>query len=273
MPGIELQTATLEVSDTGGDGPVLVLLHGPMLDRTVWDGVIERLPEMRCVAPTLPMGAHRISAPADELTNASITRMVAELLEVLDLQDVTLVLNDRGGAQIIVEMGLADRVSRLAMVACEAFDNVPAGAPGRALARTARIPGGLALQAQLTRLQPVRRRLAAEMAAHPVADHMLEGWFAPFRDPRVRDDLRRFSARFPVPAERDWSSGLGAFTGPALVAWAENDRMMPAEHGPRLAKLLPDGVLVEIADAGTLVPLDQPDVLAGHLRDLVQRPT
>jgi pimeloyl-ACP methyl ester carboxylesterase len=109
------------------------------------------------------------------------------------------------------------------------------------------------------------------MAAHPIPDDVLRRWFEPFRDPRIRKDLRRFSSRFPIPASRDWSSGLGAFTGPALVAWAEKDRMMPPEHGPQLAELLPDAVLVHIPDAATLVPLDQPDVLARHLRELVHR--
>ena len=38
--------------------------------------------------------------------------------------------------------------------------------------------------------------------------------------------------------------------------------MMPAEHGRRLAELLPQARLVEIADSYTLIPEDQPAVLA-----------
>ena len=37
---------------------------------------------------------------------------------------------------------------------------------------------------------------------------------------------------------------------------------MPREHGPRLAEAFPDGRLVEIDDSYTLVPIDQPAVLA-----------
>jgi hypothetical protein len=33
--------------------------------------------------------------------------------------------------------------------------------------------------------------------------------------------------------------------------------------------LLPDGQLVELADAHTLIPLDQPARLAAHLRDFI----
>jgi pimeloyl-ACP methyl ester carboxylesterase len=41
---------------------------------------------------------------------------------------------------------------------------------------------------------------------------------------------------------------------------------MPPEHGRRLAELLPQGRLVEIADSYTLIPLDQPEPLAEAIR-------
>jgi pimeloyl-ACP methyl ester carboxylesterase len=44
---------------------------------------------------------------------------------------------------------------------------------------------------------------------------------------------------------------------------------MPPEHGRRLAELLPDSRLVEIADSYTLVPLDQPAGLAAAVRSFV----
>ena len=67
------------------------------------------------------------------------------------------------------------------------------------------------------------------------------------------------------------ADALRAFDRPALVAWASEDRLMPREHGPRLAELLPQGTLVEIADSYTLIPEDQPAVLAAHLRELLAR--
>ena len=60
MNEIELSAGTIEYQDTGGDGPVLVLLHGLMMDASLWDEMIAGLsPGHRCVAPTLPLGAHR----------------------------------------------------------------------------------------------------------------------------------------------------------------------------------------------------------------------
>ena len=60
----------------------------------------------------------------------------------------------------------------------------------------------------------------------------------------------------------DAAERLPSFERPALVVWASQDRVMPPEHGRRLAELLPHGRLVEITDSYTLIPLDQPTRLA-----------
>ena len=62
---------------------------------------------------------------------------------------------------------------------------------------------------------------------------------------------------------------LRRFDRPALVVWASEDRVMPPEHGHRLAELLPLGQLVEISDSYTLIPLDQPNRLAAVIRSFV----
>ena len=66
MRQIDLSAGTMEYEDTGGDWPVLVLLHGLMMDASLWDGVIADLSaDHRCVVPTLPLGAHRHAMRAD----------------------------------------------------------------------------------------------------------------------------------------------------------------------------------------------------------------
>ena len=47
---------------------------------------------------------------------------------------------------------------------------------------------------------------------------------------------------------------------------------MPPAHGRRLADAFPDRTLVEIPDSYTLVPIDQPQLLARHLRDFTAVP-
>jgi pimeloyl-ACP methyl ester carboxylesterase len=266
---VDLTAGPIDYVDTGGDGPTVVLLHGVLMNNTVWRRVMAELtPALRCVAPTLPLGAHRQPMrPGADLSIDGIALLVAEFLERLDLSDVALAMNDWGGPQLLVDHRRTERIGRLVLVACEAFDNFPPGAPGRRLARLAATRGGFALQSLLMRFATVRQSVARALAKHPVSDEMLRDWFRPFaRDARVRQDLRTYCLSVPLDSGRNWSSGLADFEKPALVVWAPEDQMMPAEHGRQLADLLPDGRLVEIEDSYTLVPLDQPQRLAGALR-------
>jgi pimeloyl-ACP methyl ester carboxylesterase len=86
-------------------------------------------------------------------------------------------------------------------------------------------------------------------------------------------EIRRDTVRVlrTVAAERslmlEAAECLPGFDRPALVVWASQDRVMPPEHGRRLAALLPQGRLVEIPDSYTLIPLDQPARLAQVIRD------
>jgi pimeloyl-ACP methyl ester carboxylesterase len=62
---------------------------------------------------------------------------------------------------------------------------------------------------------------------------------------------------------------VSKFDRPALVVWAKEDKLMPPEHGRRLAQMLPDARLVEIEDSYTLIPQDQPALLAKLLREFI----
>ncbi|GAB3147316.1 alpha/beta fold hydrolase [Microbispora hainanensis] len=125
MKKIELSAGTIEYVDTGGSGPTLVLLHGLMMDASLWDELISGLSaDHRCVAPTLPLGAHRHAMRPDaDLSLRGTARLVAEFLERLDLRDVTLVGNDTGGAlvQLLMCDGAAP-VGRVVLASCDAFD-------------------------------------------------------------------------------------------------------------------------------------------------------
>jgi len=84
-------------SDSGGDGPVVVLLHGVLMGGTLWDTVINGLRDRdRCVAPELPFGAHSGQCPsAPTCPLLAITTLVAEFVTELHLHQVTLVCTIR----------------------------------------------------------------------------------------------------------------------------------------------------------------------------------
>jgi pimeloyl-ACP methyl ester carboxylesterase len=272
MTEIELSAGTIEYTDTGGDGPVLVFLHGVTVAPSQWRHVVAELStEYRCVLPHLPLGSHpRPMRPDADLSLRGIAMLIGEFLEELGLRDVTLVQNDWGGAQVLVAHGGAERVARMVLVACEAFDNYPPGIPGRLLVLTARVPGGLALLTQLLRFRAARRAPGGWgwMSKRPVPDGVMDEWFRPAREQAaVRRDLATYGRSIPArEVLLDWAEGNRSFTGPVLVVWAAEDRLMPADHGPRLAALYPQGRLATIPDSYTLVPEDQPAALTAAIR-------
>ena len=276
MKEIELSAGTIEYEDTG-DGPVLVLLHGLMMDASLWDGPMADLSaDHRCVAPTLPLGAHRRAMHAGaDLSLPGITRLVAEFLDRLDLHDVTLVGNDTGGAlvQLLMCDG-TDRVGRVVLASCEAFDNFPPGLTGKTLALTGKLsPRMFGLFMQQMRLRMVRRLPIAFGWLTLRGDAATARWMKPvLTQPEIRRDavrtLRAVAADTRLLLEA--AECLPGFNHPTLVVWADGDRVMPPEHGRRLAGLLPQGQLAEIADSYTLIPLDQPARLAQVIREFTR---
>ncbi|MGP3981988.1 alpha/beta fold hydrolase [Streptomyces sp. KR80] len=275
MPEVELSAGTIEYEDTGGNGPVLVLLHGVAMDGSLWRNVVADLrSDFRCVVPTLPLGGHRRPMKADaDLSLLGVARLVAEFLERLDLRDVALAMNDWGGAQALVADGRAQRIGRLIITSCEAFDNFPPGLPGSTLVRSAKMPGGLNTAFTLLRLRPMRRlpMTWGWMSKRPVEPEVIAGWFqGVWSSAGIRRDLRKYVLGVPPKSELlQWAEKLREFDRPALVAWAEEDKVMPPEHGRRLAELLPKSRHVEIADSYALIPEDQPAELAKHMREFL----
>jgi pimeloyl-ACP methyl ester carboxylesterase len=280
MPKLELPAGTIEYDDSGpppgrDDAPVVVLLHGLLMDRTVWREVAPGLAqEARVIAPTLPLGAHRIPMRADaDLSLRGMTRLVADFLDALALRDATLVLNDWGGPILLVELGLDARVGRLVLCACEAFDNFPPGLPGRLAALAGKLgQAGVALAMPPLRSRRLRRfpLLFGWMSRRPVPEEIARAWFAPTRSRAIRRDVAKYAgSRIAREETIAATERLRDFDRPALVVWAAEDRLMPRDHGRRLAELLPQGRLVEIEDSYTLVPLDRPDALLAELRMFV----
>ncbi|WP_026415282.1 alpha/beta fold hydrolase [Actinomadura oligospora] len=58
---------------------------------------------------------------------------------------------------------------------------------------------------------------------------------------------------------------------PVLVLAGGRDRLTPAAHGRRIVEALPDAELVEVDEAGHVLPLEYPGVVTGSLRRLVDR--
>lgn len=270
---IELPQGTLALHDSGSGEPLL-FVHGLLVDGRLWRKVVPRLEgEFRCLVPDLPLGSHRIPMRADaDLTPPGLARVLVDLVEALDLDRVTLVGNDTGGA--ISQIAAADhpaRVARLVLTPCDAFDNFlpPAFRP---LQYAARVPGGLTAALQSMRVAPVRRLPFAFgwLIKHDPDDRLLGEWVRPFlSDGAIRRDtikvLKGISPRYTNEA----AERLRSFDRPTMLAWAREDRFFKASYAERLAQTIPGARLEWIEDSYTFVPEDQPARLAELLRDFL----
>ena len=244
------------------------------MDGEIWrDVTVDLRTDHRVIAPTLPLGAHRTPMRPDaDLSLTGQAELLAEVVAAVGGDDVTLVANDWGGP-LVTAVRHPDLIDRLVVTPCEAFDNLPPGLPGRFAGLSARLPGGVFMAAQGLRI-PVLRRLPmtfGPMAVGPVPPDLVRSSLRPLRTQRgVRRDLERY-----VRSTRDDEleaivDDLATLDVPTLVAWTADGRMMPAEHGTRLAELLPHGHYAEIADARVLVQLDQPSTVARLIREFIR---
>ena len=226
MLSVELSAGTIEYADSEGDGPVVVLIGGLAIGPSLWDGVVAELRgSARCIVPTLPWGAHRIPMRPDaDLTMRGQARIVGEFLAALDLDDVTLVENDTAMAQVLCAGG-CDRVGRLVITSCEAFDNYPPGIPGKAVALAAKVPGGIFLTTQQLRayadyirqtgkIRIFEEMSPAEIAALPpeiaaVAASVISDLNISMENRRVVALLDQRGELAAAPAEGDHSRRLG----------------------------------------------------------------
>lgn len=270
MKEIELPAGIIEYDETGS-GPPVVLLHGMFMDHTVWDRVLPLLPTgFRYLRPVLPFGSHRKPMRQDaDLSLRGLVNLVADLLDALDLHDVTLVHADWGGALFLTAYGRDQRVGRQVILPCEAFDNFPPGLPGKLLVLAARIPGALKLSVSQLRFGLVRRIpvVFGWMTRRPIPNSVVRAWIEPMlRVPGVlRDVIAYVTTDLDRAALTRDTEALAGFTGDVLVLWSPDNRIMPPEHGPRLAKLLPHGRYAEIPGAYVLSMLDEPAKVAEHI--------
>jgi pimeloyl-ACP methyl ester carboxylesterase len=72
------------------------------------------------------------------------------------------------------------------------------------------------------------------------------------------------------PATRSRSSRpRHSATSPAIVLWADGDKIFPRDHGRRLAELLPQGRFEIVPGSRTFIPEDQPEKLTAAMREFL----
>ena len=272
MPKVTLPQGTIHYRDAG-DGPPVVFLHGLLVDGELWRKVTPLLHgDARCIAPDLPLGSHRMAMNADaDLTPAGVARLVGDFMAALDLEDVTLVGNDSGGAiSQLVALDHGERVGRLVLTNCDCFEVFP---PKEfvPMVKAARVPGALFAAVQPMRSAKARRSpMAYGRLAHDLPDELTRAWVQPFlEDADVRRDAAAFMRAIDKATMLDAAARLPSLKIPSLVVWGQDDRFFPRELGERLAAAL-GARLAPIPGARTFVAEDEPEALADLIRGFVR---
>jgi pimeloyl-ACP methyl ester carboxylesterase len=273
---LELPSGTLDYFECGR-GPVLLFSHGWLANANLWRKVVEILcDEFRCLTLDLPLGSHRTPMNADaDLSPAGVAGLIAAAVERLDLDGVTLVGNDSGGAYSQIALAqddesLGERASRLVLTSCETpydewppepFDGLPAAAAdpqalGQLLA---------ALEDPAVRAIPVAYGL---LVKHPLEPAVSDSYALPAsRDEGVlRDVAKAMSSASTAPVRAAGEHLITRNDLPTLLIWSHEDEVFPLAHAQRYASALRNGSLVQIEDSFSFTPEDQPAAVAAAIR-------
>lgn len=268
---VQLPAGTIRYREVGEGKPV-VFVHGYLVDGRLWDGVVDRLADRcRCLAPDWPLGAQQVAMNPDaDLSPPGIARLIADFLEKLELEDVTIVGNDSGGAmsQVLVTT-YPQRISRLVLTNCDTHENFPPGI-FKAMPPLAKLPGGMRALSAPFRIGAVGRRAFAPFARTKIPAELIASWMQPATaDAGVMRDLKKVTAGMNKRYTLAAAETLRNSDLPIRLLWAPGDKYFPISYAERLASEAGNAEIVEIPGAKTFVPLDQPQRVADEIAAFV----
>ncbi|MEX2105769.1 MAG: alpha/beta hydrolase [Solirubrobacterales bacterium] len=264
---IKLPAGRIRYREAGAGRPV-VFVHGYLVDGRLWDGVVDRLSDrFRCFAPDWPIGSQQIAMNPDaDLSPPGVAAMIASFLEALDLDDVTVVGNDSGGAmsQVLVTRH-PERIGRLVLTNCDTHENFPPGM-FKAMPPLAKLPGGMTLLSAPFRIGAVARRAFRPFARTRIPDQLIASWMEPASTDRgVMRDLKKVTVGMNKRYTLEAAQKLRGSELPILLAWAPGDKYFPISYAERLAGEAGNARVVQIPDSKTFVSLDQPQRLTEEI--------
>lgn len=265
---VELPEGGVNVYERG-KGPALLFSHGWLANANLWRHVVPILSRrFRCIVPDWPLGAHL--QPMNERFDGSpegIARIINGVIDMLGIEDVTLVGNDSGGAYSqLAAAARPERVRALVLNACESpYDPFPPVA-FRNLQEAARSPASLVTLLSAMRSREVRRTPAAfgHLIKYPIADEVSDSYVLPALEiPDVRRDASKV---MPAASQASVAAAgqklIANFRGRVLFVWPTEDRFFSLENVRRYAGELQNARVALIEDSFAFTPEDQPARMA-----------
>src|SRR5882757_325716 len=269
MAELALKQATIEYQEFGPQDsahPPVFFVHGVLVNGELWRGVAEELARRgyRCIVPTLPLGSHTIPVKdAGALSLHGVAGIVNDAIAALDLSDVTLVGSDTGGGicQLAVD-ARSDRIGRLVLTNCDAFDQCPPF-PFDVVFSVLRGPISIKALMGPMRLAALRNSaLGFGLLISRPDNRLTADWIAPcLNDARICRDLAALLRQIATADLTDVAARLTRFDKPVTLVWGQGDRVFTPSLGRRLAEVFSNGKLIEVSDAKTFVSLDNPDAV------------
>jgi pimeloyl-ACP methyl ester carboxylesterase len=255
-----------------GQGQSIVFVHGLMVDNQLWLPIVSELSQgLRCIVPNWPLGAHAMPmVPTANLSVMGMTRLIADLMDALDLRDVILVGNDTGGA--LAQMVCAhfpERIAGVVLTTCDAYDVFPP--PAFAFLKWLGHAPPLAwLMAQSMHHVPPLRRLPFSFGGltdGPLSNELIEHWLRPMRtDAGVRQDVCKFLRTLSNRYTQDAGDALRRFNKPVLLLWSTRSRHFPRHLAERMQREWSNTELCWIDSAGVFLSLEHAQQLVSHIQ-------
>jgi len=208
--------------------------------------------------------------PDADLSPPGLARLIAGFLDKLELEDVTIVGNDSGGA--ISQILVADhpqRIGRLVLTNCDTHENFPPGI-FKAMPPLAKLPGGMFVLSAPFRIPFVARQAFAPFARTKIPDDLVASWMRPAtKDSGIMHDAKKVTAGMNKRHTLAAAEKLRSSQIPLRLLWAPGDKFFPIKYAKRLASEVPNAEIVQIENAKTFVPLDQPQRVADEITEFI----
>jgi pimeloyl-ACP methyl ester carboxylesterase len=258
MPeGVRLSSgATVGYDDTGGDGPVVVLSHGLLMNRAMFAPQVAALRDAYRVV-TWDERGHGAAEHEGSWTYWDSARDVLALLDHLGVEQAVLGGMSQGGFLSLRAALLApERVRALVLLDTQGGPEDPAGAPLYVSMAQAWAEGGA---------DPATLEFAASLILGP-ADH--RPWI------RLWEEMPKHRATQVVGTlveREDITDRLSEITCTALVVHGSIDAAIPVEKAEALANGLPNAVpLVLVEGGGHAANLSHPDAVNAAIRGFLE---